>query len=131
MKTFFSVLCATLLALLCSCATARPPQTFQDTNPSVLVIVSLDGHSSQVTSPVRLGRMENSQLLEQLKGSARRQIAVVILEDYAELEPGVQFRDRSFAWFLGLRGLGYQHIVFLRGKGVSDPTGLPILAEYF
>jgi len=34
------------------------------------------------------------------------------------------------AWFIGLRGLGYQHIVFLQGNGSTDPNGLPTLAEY-
>ena len=33
-------------------------------------------------------------------------------------------------WFMGLRGLGYQHIVFLKGNGTTDPNGLLSLAEY-
>jgi hypothetical protein len=32
--------------------------------------------------------------------------------------------------FVGLRYLGYQHIVFLQGRGVANPDGLITLAEY-
>jgi hypothetical protein len=43
---------------------------------------------------------------------------------------GHEFRDRTVEWFVELRGLGYRHIVFLKGSGVTDPNGLPLLAEY-
>ena len=61
---------------------------------------------------------------------SQHQTAVVILENYNEPQLGHEFRDRTLGWFIGLRGLGYQHIVFLKGNGVTDPNGLPTLAEY-
>jgi hypothetical protein len=64
-------------------------------------------------------------------GVAQRQTAVVILENYTEPRIGWQYRERGTSWFVGLRGLGYQHIVFLRGTGVANPEGLITLVEYF
>ena len=58
------------------------------------------------------------------------QAAVVILENYTEPQIGEQFRDRGTALFVGLRNLGYQHIVFLQGNGIANPEGLMTLAEY-
>jgi hypothetical protein len=55
---------------------------------------------------------------------------VVILENYTEPQVGEQFRDRSPQLFAGLRALGYEHIYFLQGRGVTDPEGLITLAEY-
>ena len=55
---------------------------------------------------------------------------MVILENYTEQEIGDQFRDRGTPWFIGLRSLGYEHIVFLQGKGAQDPEGLLTLAKY-
>jgi hypothetical protein len=75
-------------------------------------------------------REEDARLLDQAKTFAQHQTAVVILENYNEPQLGHEFRDRTLGWFIGLRGLGYQHIVFLKGNGVTDPNGLPTLAEY-
>jgi hypothetical protein len=61
---------------------------------------------------------------------SEHQEAVVILENYTELKIGEQFRDRGTALFVGLRNLGYQHIVFLQGNGVANPEGLVTLVEY-
>jgi hypothetical protein len=75
-------------------------------------------------------RVDNARLLDQAKTFAQHQTAVVILENYSEPQLGSEFRDRSVGWFIGLRGLGYQHIYFLRGSGVNSPDGLPLLAGY-
>jgi hypothetical protein len=131
MKTALLILALLLPVLLCSCATSRPPQTFHNTDNSELVVESLNERSAQIVAPTASAKMDNPLVLDQIKSYARYQTAVVILEDYSEPQLGPQFRDRSMAWFLGLRGLGYQHIVFLQGKGVADPSGLPVLAEYF
>lgn len=131
MKTTLLILRLLLPVLLCSCATSRPPQAFHHTDSSELVVESLDGRSAQIVAPTASAKMENPLVLDQIKSCARYQTAVVILENYSEPQLGPQFRDRSMAWFLGLRSLGYQHIVFLQGNGGADPSGLPILAEYF
>lgn len=130
MKKTLLLLTATLPVLLCSCATSRPPQAFQNTDNSALVVESLDNRSCEVIAPTVTAKEENARVLDQVRSFAQRQTAVVILENYTEPQLGPQFRDRTFAWFVGLRGLGYQRIVFLQGKGVADPNGLPTLAEY-
>lgn len=129
MKKTFLILTAALPVLLSSCATP-PRQAFYNTDNSALIVKSLDALSCQVIAPTPLSREENARLLDQARSFAQHQTAVVILENYFEPHLGQQFRDRTLGWFIGLRGLGYQHIVFLQGQGVTDPNGLPTLAEY-
>lgn len=130
MKKTFLLLAAALPFMLTSCATSRPPQAFHNTDNSALIVESLDNCSCQVIAPTAMAKTENTQVLDHAKSLPQRQTAVVILENYSEPELGPQFRDRSFGWFVGLRGLGYQRIVFLQGNGTTDPNGLPTLAEY-
>ena len=78
------------------------------------------------SSPV----IDNKQLVSKAKALPDRQTAVVILEHYTEPDLGMQFRDRSMPWFIFLRGLGYQKIIFLQGNGVANPEGLPTLVRY-
>lgn len=128
-KTILLLLAAALPIILSSCATP-PPQAFYNTDNSALIVESLDSHSCQVLAPAVTKREEDSRLLDQARTFPRRQTAVVILENYSEPELGQEFRDRSFGWFVGLRGLGYQRIVFLKGNGVTEVNGLPTLADY-
>jgi hypothetical protein len=123
------LLIAALPIILSSCATP-PPVAYHHTDNSALVVESLDGSTCAVVAPTAIQREENARLLDQAKKFAQHQTAVVILENYYEPRLGQEFRDRTLGWFIGLRGLGYQRIVFLRGSGVSDPNGLPTLAEY-
>ena len=130
MKRTLLLLTAALPFILCSCATPRPPQAFHNTDQSALIVESLDSRSCQVIAPKATTKEENTRVLNQARSLARRQTAVVILENYSEPRLGPEFRDRTVAWFVALRSLGYQHIIFLQGKGVADPNGLPTLAEY-
>ena len=131
MKKTFLLLTAALPVLLSSCATSRPPQAFHNTDNSALVVESLDAKTCQIIAPVAMVTREDSgRVLAQAKLFAQHQTAVVILENYSEPKLGPEFRDRTFSWFLGLRGLGYQRIVFVQGRGVNDPNGLSTLAEY-
>lgn len=130
MKKSLLLLTAALPVLLASCATSRPPQAFHNTDNSALIVESLDNRSCQVVAPTATAAEANSRVLDQARSFAQRQTAVIILENYSEPQLGPEFRDRTMAWFIGLRGLGYQHIVFLQGKGSADPNGLPTLAEY-
>jgi|SRR5665213_279826 len=130
MKKTLLLLTAALPVILCSCATSRPPQAYHNMDNSALIVESLDNRSCQVIAPTATTKEENVRVLNQARSFAQRQTAVIILENYSEPQLGPEFRDRSVAWFVGLRGLGYQHIVFLQGKGVADPNGLPTLAEY-
>ena len=130
MKKTLLLLTAALPVLLSSCATPRPPQAFHNSDNSALIVESLDNSSCQIIAPAATVKEQNALVLDQAKSFPRHQTAVIILENYSEPQLGPQFRDRSVAWFIGLRGLGYQHIVFVQGKGVTDPNGLPTLAEY-
>ena len=121
---------AALPVVLSSCATSRPPQAYHNTDSSALIVESLDIRSCQIIAPKATGREANIRLLDQAKSFAQHQTAVVILENYSEPQLGEEFRTRACGWFVALRTLGYQHIVFVQGKGVTDPNGLPTLAEY-
>jgi hypothetical protein len=130
MKKIILLLTVALPAILCSCASEQPRQAYRNTDNSALIVQSLDGSSCKVVSPTAMTREEDARLLDQARTFAQHQTAVVILENYNEPQLGHEFRDRTLGWFIGLRGLGYQHIVFLKGNGVTDPNGLPTLAEY-
>lgn len=127
---FFAVLGLPLL--LTSCATPPPPapQAYHHTDKTALIIESLDGHTSQMLAPSASATVSNDQLLTTAKTLPKCETAVVILENYSEPQIGDQFRDRGTPWYVGLRCLGYSHIVFLQGKGINDPEGLITVAKY-
>jgi hypothetical protein len=130
MKKLFLLSTVVLPLLLTSCATPPPKQAYHNVDNSALIVQSIDGQSCQVLSPTATAREENARLLDQAKTFSQHQTAVVILENYSEPQLGPEFRDRTLGWFIGLRGLGYQRIVFLKGANVNNPNGLVTLAEY-
>ena len=130
MKKLLLPLMAALAALLSSCATPHPPEVFHNTDNAALIVKSLDARSCEVVAPTAMTKAEIARVLEEARSFAQRQTAVVILENYREPQLGQEFRDRTLAWFMGLRGLGYRHIVFLQGRGVADPDGLITLVSY-
>ena len=130
MKKTLLLLTVALPVVLSSCATSRPPQAFHNADSSALIVQSLDTRSCQVVAPTATSPEADTRLLQQARSFPQHQTAVVILENYSEPQIGAEFRDRTVDWFVALRALGYHHIVFLQGKGVSDPNGLPTLAEY-
>jgi len=121
-----------LAITLTSCATQPPPpQAFHNTDNTALVIASLDDKTCQMIQPTTSSGEKNEMVLAKAMTLPQHQAAVVILENYTEPRIGWQYRERGTSWFVGLRGLGYQHIVFLRGTGVANPEGLITLVEYF
>ena len=130
MKKTLLLAVAALPVLLLSCATPKPRQAFHNADNSALIVETFNNRSCRVISPKASSQAENTLALEQAASLNRRQTAIVILEDYSEPQLGTQFRDRTFDWFIKLRGLGYQHIFFLQGNGVLDPDSLTTLAEY-
>jgi hypothetical protein len=130
MKIIYSLALVGLAIMLTSCATPQPPQAFHNTDSTALVIASLDDTTCQMVEPAASNREGNDNVLALAMALPQHQAAVVILENYTEPKIGDQFRDRGTAWFVGLRNLGYQHIVFLQGNGVANPEGLITLAEY-
>jgi len=131
MRKFISLMLATVPLILTSCATPRPPVAFHNTDSTALVIQSLDTRTCQMLQPKATVREGNDLVLTQAKALPQHQTAVVILENYTESQLGEQYRDRGTPLFVALRGLGYEHIVFVQGNNVSDPNGLITLAEYF
>jgi len=127
----FLLLTLALPVMLCSCATSNVPQAYHPADHNALTIKSFDARTAQVLAPTLLAQTDSAKVLDQLKTMNHCSSVVVILENYNEAQPGPAFRDRSFGWFMGLRGLGYDHIVFLQGKGVDQTDGLTVLAEYF
>ena len=130
MKTIFLLALAALPIMLTSCATPQPPQAFHNTDSTALVIASLDDKTCQIIRPTASQGEKNDMVLAKAMKLPQHQAAVVILENYTEPQIGEQFRDRGTALFVGLRNLGYQHIVFLQGNGIANPEGLLTLAEY-
>lgn len=130
MKKTCLLLTAVLPLILSSCSTPPPPQAYHNQDASALIVQSIDNRTCQVLAPTKTSPEEFTRLLTDAKTFPQHQTAVVILENYTEPQLGAQFRDRSVDWFVGLRGLGYQHIVFLKGNGATDPNGLLTLAEY-
>jgi len=131
MKISNTIALAGLAILLTSCATPEPMQAFHNTDSTALIIKSLDDQTCQMIQPTVSDRVNNDNLLARAMSLPEHQTAVVILENYTEPQIGEQFRDRGTSLFVGLRHLGYQHIVFVQGlEGVASPEGLPTLAEY-
>jgi len=128
-KRIFLALAA-LPLILTSCATLRPPVAFHKTDNTALVIESLDDRTCQMLQPTASAKEESDKLLEQARSFQQHQTAVVILENYTESRIGEQFNVRGTEWFVALRGLGYEHIYFLQGNGVTDPEGLPTIIRY-
>lgn len=116
--------------LLSSCATPPPPQAYHATDNSALVIDSIDGGKSCLIQPTASPETGNDKILTSARTLPQHSTAVVILENYTEAQIGDQFRDRGTSWFVGLRSLGYEHIVFLHGNGQHNPEGLIELAKY-
>ena len=117
-----------LAFVLTSCATV--PLAFHNTDNTALVIDSLDSQTCQRLQPTASARESNDQLLAETAALPQHQTAVVILENYTEEKIGDEFRDRGTALVVGLRNLGYEHIVLLQGLGVTSPEGLTVLVQY-
>jgi len=131
MKTSLALTLAALPLVFAGCATPTAPQAFHNNlDGAALVIESLDNQQSQMVLPTATAAEQNNQLLQQARTLPQHQTVVVILENYTEPQLGQQFRDRGTPWFIGLRGLGYEHIVFLHGNGTANTEGLPLLARY-
>ena len=132
MKLSVSIALAASAIFLTSCATTQPPQTtFHNTDNNAVVIDSLDDKTGRMLEPTPTVKEDNDMILAKAMSLSKRETAVVILENYNESGVGWQYRIRGTPWFVGLRSLGYEHIVFLQGKGVTNPEGLITLTEYF
>jgi hypothetical protein len=130
MKTIYFLALMALPIMLTSCETAPPPEAFHNTDNTALVIKSLDDNTCQIVQPAPSKREGYDNVLAQAKALPQHQTAVVILENYTEAQIGSQFHDRGTPLFVGLRNLGYQHIVFVQGAGSANAEGLITLAKY-
>jgi hypothetical protein len=121
-----------LSLILTSCATPPPPpaHVFHKTPRPFLVLDSLDDQTCEIIQPAMPGKQSNDQALAAARKLYDHQTALVILENYKEAEPGSEFRDRTTMLYVGLSNAGYEHVVFLRGRGVNNPEGLSMIATY-
>lgn len=131
MKIFLPLLAA-LPVLLTSCATPPPPppQVYRSGEGPALVIDALDEKTSRILLPDITKDALNDTTLAQARTLGKQPVAVVILENFHESQPGDEFRDRGIAWYVSLRNLGYKNIVFLHGNGAPNPDGLLTVAKY-
>jgi hypothetical protein len=131
MKSFnISTLLALVALALISTSCATPPRTFHNDDNTALVIESLDNQTCRMLRPDASASEDNDKFMAGAATLPKSETAVVILENYTESQIGDQFRDRGTYWLVSLRSLGYRHIVFLQGLGITDPEGLRILADY-
>ena len=131
MKKSILIALAALPVFITACSTPKPPQAFHATDSNAVVIKSVDGATSEIIAPTSSGPLPNGTAMTKVSALPKHQTAVIILENYNEAQVGDEFRDRSTAWFMGLRTLGYDHIVFLKGQGAdSNPEGLVTVARY-
>ena len=130
MKKLLLIPLAALPLMLSSCSTPQPPQAFHSTDNSALVVDVLDNHNSRVIMPTPTGLIANANVVDYAKKLPQHETVVIILENYNEPQIGDQFRDRGTPWFIGMRCLGYEHIVFLQGNGSANPEGLSTLVSY-
>jgi len=125
-STFLALVALAVIST--SCATS--PRTFHNDNNTALVIDSLDNQTCRMLRPDASVSEDNDKFLARAATFSQRQTVMVILENYTEPQIGDQFRDRGTYWLVSLRSLGYRHVVFLQGQGITDPEGLRILADY-
>jgi hypothetical protein len=130
MKIIHTIALASLAITLTSCTTAPAPQVFHNADSTALVIRSLDSTTCQMIQPILSRKEKIDDALAKAMELPKHKEAVVILENYNEPNFGPEFRDRGTTWFVGLRNLGYEHIVFLKGQGADNPEGLMTLVQY-
>jgi hypothetical protein len=131
MKSFnISTLLALVALSIISTSCATPPRTFHNDDNTALVIDSLDNQTCRMLRPDASASEDNGKFLARASTLSKNETTVVILENYTEPQISDQFRDRGTYWLVSLRSLGYRHVVFLQGQGVTDPEGLRILADY-
>ena len=130
MKKSVILALAALPLFITACSTPQPPQAFHNTDSNAVVIKSVDGRTSELITPTPTGPEANTKVMGKVSAINGPKTAVVILENYNEEKVGDVFRDRSTPWFIGLRTLGYDHVVFLQGNGTDSPEGLATIARY-
>lgn len=129
-KSIIAIAFAALPVLFTACASPKPPQAFHATDSNAVVIKCVDGRNSELISPTPTAPEANSKVMGKVSAMNGPKTAVVILENYNEEKVGDEFRNRSTPWFIGLRTLGYDHVVFLQGNGTDSPEGLATIARY-
>lgn len=130
-NAFAKITVVMALVMASGCSTPAPVRTYEHNDASAVIIRSFDSSWASLKTDSEFGPQRRiNQLLDLIKDLPVHKTAVVILENYTEPQPNEQFRDRGTPWFIALRALGYEHIVFLRGQNVPNPDGLVVLANY-
>ncbi len=130
MKKSLLLALAGLPVFITACSTPMKPQAFHAQDGNAVVIKSVDARTSEIIAPAGSGPVANTDVMGKVSALPGHQTAVVILENYNEAQVGDEFRNRSTPWFIGLRTLGYEHVVFLQGQNTDNPEGLVTIARY-
>ena len=121
-----------LLATACSTPRTHPGARFKDQEQANLIVRYYTDDTSYVLKPAAkeglfLSVLNKDAVLDVAKRQAGRDLAVVILIHY-----GAQSEDETVKskWRHLLAEVGYQRVVFLRGRNGMQVDGLPIVASY-
>jgi hypothetical protein len=122
------------LVLLSSCSTLSPIASrtkFTEADAADFILRYYSDETSYVLKPAKMDGPYQSicdrpTVLKLARQQLGRELAVIVLIHYpsAESEEPVKV-----AWVSDLTGLGYRHIVFLRGGNKLQVNGLPVLAS--
>lgn len=131
MKISTTMALAALAALLTSCATTRQPQTLHNSVNDAVISQNSDVKTNPVRNPAFAGMDDSSVVAAKAMNLSKRQAPATTPANYEQPPAGLEYRIRGTSWFIGLRGLRDEHVVFLQGKGASNPEGLITLTQYF
>jgi hypothetical protein len=119
---------AALPVLVSSCATPKPAQVCHNADASGLIVKSFDNRTCEVIAPTAIVREANARVRGQATVFPRHQTAVVILENDSKPQVSPEFRDRTFGWFIGLRGCAAVRCDSKTGRSLTDAV-IPVILK--
>jgi hypothetical protein len=131
MKISTPMVLAPLAILLTSCATTSPPQTLHNAHNDAVAIDNTNVKTNLVRQPATTVQDDNDMVAANVVNLSKRQTATTTPENNDQPQSGLEYHIHGTPWFIGLRGLRNEHVVFLQGKGASNPEGLITLTQYF
>lgn len=131
-RVFASLLFVALLATACSTPRTRPGARFKNQEQANLIVRYYTDDTSYVLKPAAreglfLSILNKDAVLDVAKRQAGRDLAVVVLIHYGAPSEDEAVKSK---WRNLLAEVGYQRVVFLRGRNGMQVDGLPIVASY-
>jgi hypothetical protein len=122
-----------LVLLATSCSTPQIAQTvrFSDEERASLIVRYYTDDTSYLLKPEAkngpfLAVLNKDAVLEMAKRQTGRELAVVVLIHYGAESEAAAVKNK---WRSLLTEVGYQRVVFLRGRHGMQVNGLPVLAS--